>query len=189
MSFEKRVVLVTGAGRGIGRAIAAAFAREKAHVVLNDVIPTEDLEKVAGHIAFSGVPILAIQADVGRSDQVREMMGRIEEHFQRLDILVNNAGIIRRGTIETVTEEDWDRVIGVNLKGTFNCCRFAVDMLKRQSMGKIINVSSVAGKMGDITSARGMDLQRRLLTPSPRHWRGSWPNSASTSMPWRWTDE
>ena len=83
------------------------------------------------------------------------MFDQIEKTFQRLDILVNNAGTIRRGTIETVTEEGWDQVISVNLKGTFNCCKAAVAIMKRQRVGKIINVSSVAGKMGDITSAPG----------------------------------
>jgi 3-oxoacyl-[acyl-carrier protein] reductase len=98
---------------------------------------------------------MAIQADVSQSNQVREMIGQIECTFHRLDILVNNAGIIRRGTIETVTEEEWDQVIRVNLKGTFNCCKAVVDIMKRQRKGKIINISSVAGKMGDITSAPG----------------------------------
>jgi 3-oxoacyl-[acyl-carrier protein] reductase len=83
------------------------------------------------------------------------MIAQVEQAFHRLDILVNNAGIIRRGTIETVTEKDWDDVLGVNLKGTFNCSKAVVDMMKRQEYGKIINVSSVAGKMGDITSAPG----------------------------------
>ena len=113
------------------------------------------MERVAREVSASGVQGLVIQADVSQSEQVRDMIGQVEEKFQRLDILVNNAGIIRRGTIESVTEEDWDQVIRVNLKGTFNCCKAAVDIMKRRSTGKIINVSSVAGKTGDITSAPG----------------------------------
>ncbi|MGD2127477.1 MAG: SDR family oxidoreductase, partial [Desulfobacteraceae bacterium] len=97
----------------------------------------------------------AVQADVSQYGQVQKMIAQVEQAFHRLDILVNNAGIIRRGTIETVTEKDWDDVLGVNLKGTFNCSKAVVDMMKRQEYGKIINVSSVAGKMGDITSAPG----------------------------------
>jgi len=155
MTFEGRVALITGAGRGIGKTIALAFAREKAHVVINDVYPKDELEKVTGEISASGVRALAIQADVSQSDQVKDMIGHVEKTFQRLDILVNNAGIIRRGTIETVTEEEWDEVICVNLTGTFNCCKAVVGIMKRQRMGKIINVSSIAGKMGDITSAPG----------------------------------
>lgn len=155
MTLEGRVALVTGAGRGIGKAIALAFAREKAHVVVNDICPKDELEKVADEISALGVQNMSVQADVSQSDQVQEMIGQVEKTFQGLDILVNNAGIIRRGTIETVTEEDWDQVIRVNLKGTFNCCKAVVALMKRQRMGKIINVSSVAGKMGDITSAPG----------------------------------
>ena len=155
MTFEGRVALVTGAGRGIGKTIALAFAREKAHVVINDIYPKDELEKVTREISTSGVRGLAIQADVSQSDQVKDMIGQVEKTFQRLDILVNNAGIIRRGTIETVTEEDWDQVIRINLKGTFNCCKAVVAIMKRQMMGKIVNVSSVAGKTGDITSAPG----------------------------------
>jgi len=155
MTLEGRVALVTGAGRGIGRAIALAFAREKTHVVINDICPQDELEKVAREVSVSGVRSLAIHADVSQSEQVRDMIGQVQEKFQRLDILVNNAGIIRRGTIESVTEEDWDQVIRINLKGTFNCCKAVVEIMKRQNTGKIINVSSVAGKMGDITSAPG----------------------------------
>jgi 3-oxoacyl-[acyl-carrier protein] reductase len=155
MTLEGRVALITGSGRGIGKAIALAFAREKAHVVINDIHPEDELEKVAHEITGLGVKSLSIQADVSQSDEVKEMIGKIQKTFQRLDILVNNAGIIRRGTIETVTEEEWDEVIRINLKGTFNCCKAVVGIMKRQRMGKIINVSSVAGKMGDITSAPG----------------------------------
>jgi len=155
MTFEGRVALVTGAGRGIGKTIALAFAREKAHVVINDIYSKDELEKVTREISTAGVRGLAIQADVSQSDQVKDMIGQVEKTFQRLDILVNNAGIIRRGTIETVTEEDWDQVIRINLKGTFNCCKAVVAIMKRQMMGKIVNVSSVAGKTGDITSAPG----------------------------------
>ena len=155
MTFEGRVALVTGAGRGIGKAIALAFAAEKAHVVINDICPRDELENVAHDISSLKVQSIAVQADVSQSDQVEEMIDRVEKTFQRLDILVNNAGIIRRGTIDTVTEEDWDQVISINLKGTFNCCKAAVAIMKRQRVGKVINVSSIAGKMGDITSAPG----------------------------------
>ncbi len=155
MILEGRIALVTGAGRGIGKAIALAFARKKAHVVINDICPKDELERVAKEISFEEGACIGIQADVSLSDEVKKMIGQVEKTFQRLDVLVNNAGIIRRGTIETVTEEDWDQVVSVNLKGTFNCCKAVVDIMKRQKSGKIINVSSVAGKMGDITSAPG----------------------------------
>ncbi len=155
MEFEGRVVLVTGAGKGIGKAIASAFARNKAAVVINDVCSQAELDNVVAEMSASGGQSLAIRADVSQTDQVKEMIEQIDRTFHKLDILVNNAGIIRRGTIETVTEEDWDLVMRVNLKGTFNCCKAVIDIMKRQKTGKIINISSVAGKLGDITSAPG----------------------------------
>ncbi|MFB0506653.1 MAG: SDR family NAD(P)-dependent oxidoreductase [Thermodesulfobacteriota bacterium] len=200
MTLERRVALVTGAGRGIGKAIALAFAGEKAHVVINDICPKDELEKLAGDISALGVQSMAIQADVTQSDQVKEMIGQIEENFGRLDILVNNAGIIRRGTIETVTEEDWDQVIRVNLKGTFNCSKAVVAIMKRQRMGKIINVSSVAGKTGDITSAPGYGPSKaaidaltktlaRELAPYGINVNAVAPHAIETEMSAQWSEE
>ncbi len=200
MTLDGRVALVTGAGRGIGKAIAMVFAREKAHVVINDVCSKDELEKVAADIAPFEVRTLTMQADVSQSKQVGEMIRQIEKNFQRLDILVNNAGIIRRGTIETVTEQDWDDVIQVNLKGTFNCCRAVVGIMKRQQMGKIINISSVAAKMGDITSAPGYGPSKaaidaltktlaRQLAPFGINVNGVAPHAIATEMSAQWSEE
>ncbi len=200
MTLEGRIALVTGAGRGIGKAIALAFARENSHVVINDICPKEELEMVASEISASGVHSLAIQADVSQFDQVEEMIAQVEKTFQRLDILVNNAGIIRRGTIETVTEEDWDQVISVNLKGTFNCCKAVVEIMKRQRMGKIINVSSIAGKMGDIASAPGygpskaaIDALTKTLARQLAHYginvNAVAPHAIETKMSAQWSEE
>jgi 3-oxoacyl-[acyl-carrier protein] reductase len=200
MTLEGRVALITGSGRGIGKAIALAFAREKAHVVINDIHPEDELEKVAHEITGLGVKSLSIQADVSQSDEVKEMIGKIQKTFQRLDILVNNAGIIRRGTIETVTEEEWDEVIRVNLKGTFNCCKAVVGIMKRQRMGKIVNVSSVAGKTGDITSAPGYGpskaaidaLTKTLARQLAQHGinvNAVAPHAIETEMSAQWSEE
>lgn len=155
MPFEGRVAVVTGAGRGIGKAIATAFVREKAHVIMVDIGPEKEMRSAAKELSCGSVEVIPMVVDVSRYDQVRKMTAEIEASFQRLDILVNNAGIIRRGSIETVTEQEWDDVIGVNLKGTFNCCKAAAEIMIRQRSGKIVNVSSVAAKIGDITSAPG----------------------------------
>ncbi|UCF85701.1 MAG: 3-oxoacyl-ACP reductase FabG [Desulfobacteraceae bacterium] len=200
MTLERRVALVTGAGRGIGKAIAAVFAREKAHVVLNDIRPQNELARVADDISTGEIQILPIHADVSKFGEAHEMIARVEETFQRLDILVNNAGIIRRGTIDTVTEEEWDEVIGVNLKGTFNCSKAVVEIMKRQGKGKIINVSSVAGKMGDITSAPGYGPSKaaidaftktlaRQLAPYGINVNGVAPHAIETEMSSQWSPE
>ncbi|OGO18128.1 MAG: short-chain dehydrogenase [Chloroflexi bacterium RBG_16_48_8] len=155
MKLEGKVALVTGASRGIDKAIALAFAREGAHLVVNSSGSSEALDLAVKEISNMGGQCLPSIADVGQMDQVEAMMAVVEKTFQGLDILVNNAGIIRRGNIQTVTEEEWDQVMQVNLKGTFNCCKAASEIMIRQRLGKIINITSVAGKVGDITSAPG----------------------------------
>jgi 3-oxoacyl-[acyl-carrier protein] reductase len=200
MTFEGRVALVTGARRGIGKAIAAAFSREKAHVVLNDIGSEDELRAAAQELSSGAIQALPIQADVSRYDQVEKMVQQVERTFQRLDILVNNAGIIRRGNIETVTEKEWDDVIGVNLKGAFNCCKAVVDIMKRQGYGKMVNVSSVAGKTGDITSApgygpskAGMDALTKTLARQLAqygiHVNGVAPHAIETEMSAEWAPE
>ena len=200
MTFEGRIALVTGAARGIGKAIAEAFACENACVIINDVREKEDLARVAGDISTSESQCLAIRADVSDSAQVRDMMAQIENTFNRLDILVNNAGIICRGSIETVTENDWDQVIQVNLKGTFNCCKAAADIMIKQRSGKIINVSSIAGKTGDITSAPGYGPSKaaidgltktlaRQLASYGINVNGVAPHAIETDMSAQWSEE
>ena len=198
--FKDQVALITGAHRGIGRAIAVAFAREGAHVIINDVCGAEDLEKTADEISTYQGQCVAIKADVSVSDGVIRMISEIESRYQRLDIVVNNAGIIRRGSIETVTEEEWDQVIDVNLKGTFNCCKAAADMMIKQRSGKIINVSSIAGKMGDITSAPGYAPSKaavdaltktlaRQLAAYNINVNGVAPHAIETDMSAEWSPE
>jgi 3-oxoacyl-[acyl-carrier protein] reductase len=128
------------------------------------------------------------------------MVVGVHKKFGRIDILVNNAGIIRRGTIETVTEEDWDRVIEVNLKGTFNCCKAVVEIMKKQNYGKIVNVSSIAGKLGDITSAPGYGPSKagvdaltktlaRQLAPYGINVNAVSPHAIETEMSAQWSEE
>ena len=201
MVFEGKVVLITGAARGIGRGVGAAFARDKASVVINDLGPPDKLQTAAQEIsAASGGKVAAIAADVQRYEEVREMIGQVDREFGRLDILVNNAGIIRRGSIETVTEKDWDDVIGVNLKGAFNCCKAAAEIMIRQKYGKIVNVSSVAAKTGDITSApgygpskAGMDALTKTLARQLAQYgitvNGVAPHAIETDMSAEWPPE
>jgi len=200
MPFEGRVAVVTGAGRGIGKAIATAFVREKAHVIMVDIGPEKEMRSASKELSCGSVEVIPMVVDVSRYDQVRKMTAEIEASFQRLDILVNNAGIIRRGSIETVTEQEWDDVIGVNLKGTFNCCKAAAEIMIRQRSGKIVNVSSVAAKIGDITSAPGYGPSKagidaltktlaRQLAPHGINVNGVAPHAIETDMSAEWSQE
>jgi 3-oxoacyl-[acyl-carrier protein] reductase len=199
MRFKDKVAVVTGAARGIGRTIALTFINEGAKVALVD-IDGEPLEKLQEEIVNRGGQVLRIPCDISNSSAVDEMVNLVLGTFGRMDILVNNAGIIRRGTIETVTEEDWDRVIAINLKGTFNCCRAVVEPMKRQRGGNIVNVSSIAAKMGDITSAPGygpskaggdalMKTLARQLAPYGIRVNAVAPHAIETEMSAQWSEE
>jgi len=152
MRFEGKVALVTGAARGIGKAVALALAREGAGVVVTDV-DVEGAQRVAQEIDGLGWKAQAIQADVSQCEAVQQLVKQAVSHFGRIDILVNNAGIIRRGTFLDHEPEEWDKVLSVNLGGTFNCAKEVVPLMIKQGGGKIINISSVVGKLGDLASA------------------------------------
>jgi 3-oxoacyl-[acyl-carrier protein] reductase len=199
MKLKGRAAIITGAARGIGKAIALSFIREGAKVALVDV-DKGILETAKNEIKKNRKEVTAIPCDITKSVEVIAMVDQVKNAFGRIDILVNNAGIIRRGTIETVTEEDWDRVIEVNLKGTFNCCKAVVGLMKQQGYGKIINVSSIAGKMGDITSAPGYGSSKagmdalaktlaRQLAPYGINVNGVSPHAIETEMSAQWSEE
>ena len=199
MKLKDRVAIVTGGARGIGKAIVLAFIREGARLALVDV-DKGMLEAARNEIRKNREEVIAIPCDITKSLEVKAVVSQVQKAFGRIDILVNNAGIIRRGTIETVTEEDWDRVIEVNLKGTFNCCKAVVETMKSQRYGKIVNVSSIAGKMGDITSApgygpskAGMDALTKTLARQLAQYginvNGVAPHAIETEMSAQWSEE
>jgi len=140
-----QVAVVTGAARRLGRAIALALGRAGASVVVNYRRSRTDALRTAREIEALGVEALVLRADISRPAQVRAMFGAVERRFHRLDILVNNAGVFFPGNWDCLTEEDWDRVLGVNLKGTFFCAQAAAKIMQRHKRGCIINISSLGG--------------------------------------------
>ena len=148
--MSKKTVLVTGASRGIGKAIAVKFAKKDYRVVINCVNPSHEdmLAQVKRDIESYQVPCLACLGDVGNFQECREIFEKIQKMFGSLDVLVNNAGISYIGLLQDMKPEDWDRIVRTNLTSVFNCCRLAIpDMVKNQC-GKIINISSVWGSAG-----------------------------------------
>ncbi len=151
MRLQGRVALVTGAVSGIGAATARRFAREGALVAVNDA-KAEGLEAVAGEIRAAGAKALVVPGDVARRTEVERMVAETVRAFGRLDILINNAGINRDAMAAKMTEEQWDAVLAVNLKGTFLCCQAALPGMRERAWGRVVNTSSV-GSLGNIGQA------------------------------------
>jgi len=199
MKLKDQVALVTGAARGIGRAIAIALAQEGCGVVVSD-IDEQGAVKVAQTIEAMGRKALAVRTDVSSLQDVRTLFQKTLQAFGRLDILVNNAGIIRRGSLENHRDEDWELVLAVNLRGTYYCSREAARIMKGQGYGRIINISSVAGKVGDITSAPSYGPSKgavntltkslaRELAPFGVTVNAVAPHAIETEMSAEWSEE
>jgi 3-oxoacyl-[acyl-carrier protein] reductase len=144
-----QVALVTGASRGIGRAIALALAAEGAKVVVNYARSSAAADEVVEEIAGAGGEALALQADVSQAAEVDSLIQQTIEKFGRLDVLVNNAGITRDTLLLRMKPEEWQAVIDINLTGVFLCTRAASKLMLKQRSGRIINIASVAGQMGN----------------------------------------
>jgi len=199
MRFAGKVAIVTGAARGIGEAIALTLAREGADVVVSDV-DLEGARRVAHEIEGLGRRARAIQADVSQREAVQQLVGETVSVFGKIDILVNNAGIIRRGTFVEHSPQDWEKVLSVNLGGTFNCTQEVVPHMIKQGGGKIINISSVVGKMGDIASAPSYGTSKgaintftkslaRELAPYGINVNAVAPHAIETDMSREWSEE
>jgi len=148
MDLSGKNAIVTGASRGIGRGIALALAKEGVNVVVNYYKHQKEAEDTVAEIKKNGCEAIAIRADVSKSEEVKRMVEQTLSKFSIIDILVNNAGIGASGTITEMKENDWDRVIEVNLKGVFNCCQAVVNHMINHRQGKIVNISSIAGLRG-----------------------------------------
>lgn len=143
--LPSKVAIVTGAARGIGRATARLFAQEGAKVVINYSRSEKEATSLAEEIRKNGGEALLVKGDVSKADEVKRMVEKTIEKFGRIDILVNNAGILVPATFLDSTEEMWDRMMDVNLKGSYLCTKEVAPIMLNQKRGKIINISSVSG--------------------------------------------
>ena len=153
MLLEGQVVLVTGGSRGIGRAAALACARAGADVIVNYAGNVKAAEEVTQEIIGMGRKCLMVQADVSKSADVERLFDEAIAEFGKIDVLVNNAGITRDGLLMRMKEEDWDAVLETNLKGVYLCTKAAIKGMMKQRSGRIINMTSVVGVMGNIGQA------------------------------------
>jgi 3-oxoacyl-[acyl-carrier protein] reductase len=149
LSLEGRVAVVTGASRGIGKAIALLLAGRGAAVLVNYNHSAQAAEDIVDEICASGGRAIPFQADVSKMEQAQKLVKAATDGLGGLDILVNNAGITRDTLIMMMGESDWDEVISTNLKSTFNCSKVAVRHMMRKRYGRIINITSVSGQLGN----------------------------------------
>lgn len=147
--LKGKTAIVTGASRGIGKAIAEELAQNGANIVLNYRTSANAVEEVLENIKQNGVNAIAVQADVSKSEEAQKLIQTAVDSFGRVDILVNNAGITKDNLLMRMSEEDFDTVIDVDLKGVFNCIKYASKVMLKQRYGKIINISSVVGISGN----------------------------------------
>ena len=152
LKLKDKVAIITGGAQGIGRAIGLLLAKNGAQIVIADV-NEKQAEETAKEIQSLGRKSLAVKVDVSNFSEAENLGKTVFEAFGQIDILVNNAGITRDGLFLKLKEEDWDAVIAINLKSVFNCCKGVIRYLGKQRGGRIINIASVVGQIGNIGQA------------------------------------
>ncbi len=143
-----KTVLITGASRGIGKATAEAFAKDGYRVIINYFQSKKEAEQLCEELKGMGCDCLAVQADVSKEAQVSDMMGNIRNFSSHIDVLVNNAGVDLQKMLIDTTENEWNRLFDINVKGMFNCCRAVLPEMVKRKYGKIVNISSILGVNG-----------------------------------------
>lgn len=149
MSLKGKTAVVTGSGRGLGKAIAWKLAQMGANIVLNDIVNSDSVDATAEEFKAAGYPVTVTKGDVRNAEDVKAMVSAAVDTFGSLDILVNNAGITKDKPMAMMSEEDWDLVLDINLKGAFLCTKAAAKQMIKQRSGKIVNIASVAGRYGN----------------------------------------
>lgn len=152
MSLTGKIAVVTGGAQGIGQAIATTLAQEGSDVVVAD-LDANRCEETVARVQQLGRKAMAVSVNVGHWDQVKGMIDHVQKDWERIDILVNNAGITRDGLLLRMKEEDWQSVLQVNLTGTFFCVKAVVPTMSRQRSGRIVNIASIVGAIGNIGQA------------------------------------
>ena len=150
MRLKDKIAVVTGASRGVGKAVALAFAREGADLIINYATNEAAADQVVREIETLGRKAVKVQGDVAKKEEASAVVQAARDHFGRLDILVNNAGFSKPALLLKMTEEQWDQVVDLHLKGAFLCSQAAAQIMKEQKSGKMINVTSVAGLVGTV---------------------------------------
>ena len=152
-SLEGQTALVTGGSRGIGKAIAISLAKEGAEVIINYSASLEAANKVVSEISSFGGSAYILQADISNENSVNELIKRVLEKNNKIDVLVNNAGITKDGLLMRMKTDDWQKVLDLNLSGVFYCTRAVSRQMLKQKKGRIINITSVVGLMGNAGQA------------------------------------
>ena len=173
MRLKDKIAVVTGASRGVGRAIALAYAHEGANVVVNYASNEAAADQVVREIEALGRKAVKIQGDVARKEEAAAVIQGAKDHFGRLDVLVNNAGFSKPAMLLKMTEQQWDQVVDLHLKGAFLCTQAAAQIMKEQKSGKMINVTSVAGLV---------ERSGRSITALPRGGLLSFTKSAAREL-------
>lgn len=151
--LKGKTAIITGSGRGIGKAIAMKLAKNGANIVINDIPSSDYADATCEEIKALGVDCIVIKGDVRKTEDVEQLVNGAIEKFGKIDIFVNNAGVTRDGLMLRMSEDDWDLVMDINLKGAFNCIKTVAKPMMKQRSGAIVNIASVVGVMGNAGQA------------------------------------
>lgn len=163
MDLTGKTALITGSGRGIGKAIACKLASFGANIVINDIASSTYADETAQELVKAGTDVICLKGDVRNFEEIEKIMKNTLDKFGRIDILVNNAGITKDGLLMRMSDEDWDAVLEINLKGAFHMIKAAARPMMKQRAGSIINVASVVGVMGNAGQANYVSSKAGLI--------------------------